>query len=993
MPVPVDASVAAEVTLCPPLEVSPLDLRSYRAVTLSNQLQVLLVSDKNSDKAAAAIDVAVGHFSDPPELPGLAHFLEHMLFLGTDKYPEEGSYNKFLAENGGHSNAYTSTENTNFHFEMVTKDKEPDQNGGEPPMPRFEEALDRFAQFFTAPLFTESATERELNAVHSEHQKNLQNDARRMYQLKKTVCNPKHPYYKFGTGSKETLWDTPKEAGIDTRAELLEFHKKYYSANLMSLCVIGPFDLDQLQTWVAELFSKIRNHNAPNPCEEYKDIEPLLPEHLGLMFHMETIKEIRHLEMVWLTPSYIEYYRSKPARYVADLLGDEGEGSIISVLKAKGWADSLSAGAFDHLTFGMIQVTTTLTKEGVDHIDDIICIIYDYIRMAKEGGAQEWLFKEEATLAETSFRFRERGGAMSLVTNMASYMHNLPPVEYLSGQYLYKEFNPEKIAEALDCLTHENGNITIAGKFVSDKTTMKERWYETPYHVDKIEELTRRHWGDGSSNVQLHIPDSNPFIPTEFDLLAEPLSDGVEDNEGPIEVLKNEHMEVHHKLDRTFRRPKAAVFLCLETPYAYQSPWHSVMSNVFTYILEDALSEYAYAAEKAGFMYSLSQGTTGIRLLVQGYSHRLDVLLAAVVKKMTTFEADATRFEMIRDNVERDYINFGKNQPYALAMYYVNYLMEEPRWHVNDYLKVLKDGSVNLKALTQFSKDVQKRMFLRALVSGNISKESAIEMVKSVQSAMGYKPLPDIEQIHRRVVQSPIGKDVFTRNAHPNEDDNNSAIEVFFPIGPKGDFSKDVLLEVLADILNKPTFHELRTVQQLGYIVFEGVKGVEYVEGMYVIVQSTVAGPDDLLARIDKFLIEVRKDVLEPMTEDKFQDYVRSRVTTKAEPDKKLSVRSWRFWRELVDGYKQYDRAEKEIEALGSISKADVVEFFDSHIAPGGSARRRVISQIFGNQHPLSEKKPVPEGALEVANPLAFRRYCPLYPAGGVHDPFTAVVE
>lgn len=999
MPLPTLSATASGVTVGPPLEVSPLDLRSYRAVTLSNQLQVLLVCDERSDKAAAAMDVAVGHFSDPQELPGLAHFLEHMLFLGTEKYPEEGSYNKFLAENGGHSNAYTSAENTNFHFEMVAKGMDPEngidaqENGEHSTMPRFKEALDRFAQFFTAPLFTESATERELNAVDSEHQKNLQNDGRRMYQLKKTVCNPKHPYHKFGTGSKETLWDTPGKAGIDTRAQLLEFHKKYYSANLMTLCIIGPCTLDQLQAWVAELFSNIPNYDAPDPSEEYEGIEHLLPEHRGLMFHMESIKEIRHLEIVWPTPSYNSHYKSKPARYVGDLLGDEGNGSILSVLKAKGWADSLSAGAFHHLTFGAMQVTTSLTKEGVDHIDDIIAIIYEYIRIIREKGIQEWLFKEEATLAETAFRFRERGGAMSLVTNMASYMHTLPPAEYLSGQYLYKEFNPEKIIEVLDCLTAENGNITIAGKFVSDKVTKKERWYETPYHVEQIEGSRRRRWSSVNSNDELYIPEPNPFIPTEFDLLADPLPDDEEDNEGPAEIFRNEYMEIHHKLDRTFKRPKASVYLSMKTPYAYLTPWHSVMSNLLTYLLEDALSEYTYAAEKAGFMYSLSQGTDGIQLIVQGYSHRIDVLLAAVVKKMTTFEADATRFEMIRDNVERDYINFSKNQPYSIAMYYVNYLMEDPRWHVSDYLRVLADGSVTLKSLTQYSKDIQSRMFVKALVSGNMSEESAIELVKSVQTAIGYKPVPDIEQIHRRVVQAPIGTDIYTRNVHPNEDDNNSAIDVYFPIGPRGDFVKDVTAEVLADILSKPAFHELRTVQQLGYIVFEGVRSLDCVRGLYVIVQSPVVGPDELLDRIDKFMIEARKDVLEAMTEEKFQDYVRSLIATKAEPDRKLSARSWRFWKELTDEYRQYDRAQKEIEALRSISKADVVEFFDAHIAPGGKSRRRIVSQVFGNQHPLADKTPVTEGALEVENPLAFRRYCPLYPVGGIHDPFTKTGE
>ena len=90
----------------------------------------------------------------------MAHFLEHMLFLGTEKYPDENSYSSFLQENGGHSNAYTAAESTNYYFDVVHN--------------KLEEALDRFSQFFISPLFTESATDRERNAIESEHSKNIQ---------------------------------------------------------------------------------------------------------------------------------------------------------------------------------------------------------------------------------------------------------------------------------------------------------------------------------------------------------------------------------------------------------------------------------------------------------------------------------------------------------------------------------------------------------------------------------------------------------------------------------------------------------------------------------------------------------------------------------------------------------------------------------------------------------------------------------------------------
>lgn len=53
------------------------------------------------NQSAAAMDVRVGHLSDPAEYPGLAHFLEHMLFMGTEKYPDENEYNTYLSSHGG----------------------------------------------------------------------------------------------------------------------------------------------------------------------------------------------------------------------------------------------------------------------------------------------------------------------------------------------------------------------------------------------------------------------------------------------------------------------------------------------------------------------------------------------------------------------------------------------------------------------------------------------------------------------------------------------------------------------------------------------------------------------------------------------------------------------------------------------------------------------------------------------------------------------------
>ena len=223
-----------------------LDHREYCHLRLGprGELTAVLISDPETDKAAAAMDVGVGHSSDPASLPGLAHFCEHMLFLGTDKYPEEGSYQAFVSEHGGACNAFTGYENTNYHFDV---------NPAALP-----EALDRFAQFFVAPRFTESATRRELHAVDAEHAKNAQGDAWRLMQLLKSCAAPGHPFAKFGTGNLATLRDGAEgggtERGIDLREALRAFHATHYHATAMRLVILGRESLGELQAMCARFF-------------------------------------------------------------------------------------------------------------------------------------------------------------------------------------------------------------------------------------------------------------------------------------------------------------------------------------------------------------------------------------------------------------------------------------------------------------------------------------------------------------------------------------------------------------------------------------------------------------------------------------------------------------------------------------------------------------------------------------------------------------------
>lgn len=170
---------------------------------------------------------------------------EHMLFLGTEKYPVENDYSSYLSENGGYSNAYTGSENTNYYF-SVNKTA-------------LHGALDRFAQFFISPLFNSDCVNREINAVDSEHKKNLQQDNWRMYQLIKDLSDENHPFHKFGTGNMDTLMSD------SIRDDLIQFHSRYYSSGIMKLVVYGVESLETLKGWVVDMFTDAKDLGITRP--------------------------------------------------------------------------------------------------------------------------------------------------------------------------------------------------------------------------------------------------------------------------------------------------------------------------------------------------------------------------------------------------------------------------------------------------------------------------------------------------------------------------------------------------------------------------------------------------------------------------------------------------------------------------------------------------------------------------------------------------------
>jgi insulysin len=557
---------------------------------------------------------------------------EHMSFLGSKAYPKEDGFSSFLSANGGSSNAYTDSEDTVYYFSM---EAEADS--------RIEEGLNIFGSLFTAPLFTESATGRELNAIESENAKNLQTDSFRIYQLSKSRANSDHPYSKFFTGNKKTLLDDTKAKGINLRQELINFYDRYYSANQMTLAIVAPQSITKLKDFVKKSFSGIPNKEVDKPEEQWRGVAPyngnsVIPS-LQHVVEVVPVQDIRQVALSWpivyeSEDDYTEALLQKQSNYVAHLIGHEGPGSLLSYLKRKRWANALSSATEAELVdFESFDVVVGLTTSGLANVNKVIEAIFAYISMLRERPIPDYIFQEVLQINELEWRFMSKGSAGAYAQSLAPSMQKFPPSLYVAGprrialaetdsklldtstprtsfsSRAQLELTKESIINYISKLSLDNVMITVLSKSFEGKTNKSEKWYGTQYSVRPIPVETLMQWQNcpGAKSFKMDYPKRNVFIPSESGLRVKippkdkPPSTDFETRIIPIPppvVIRNDGPDgrwtVSFKADDRFGQPKAFVVFELLTSQVSETSYKSALSTFYDACVVDRLGEYAY---------------------------------------------------------------------------------------------------------------------------------------------------------------------------------------------------------------------------------------------------------------------------------------------------------------------------------------------------------------------------------------------------------------
>ncbi|MGB0894214.1 MAG: insulinase family protein [Parashewanella sp.] len=904
---------------------SPNDHRHYRYLTLDNGMKALLVEDNKTTQAAVSVAVNVGHFDDPESRFGMAHFLEHMLFLGTEKYPDAGEYHEFINHYGGAHNAWTGTEHTNFFCSA-----DPDV---------LIELIDRFSQFFIAPLFDVELVERERNAIESEYSMKLNDDIRRFYDVEKQCCDQRHPFAKFSVGNLSTLAGDPAEL----RKELLNFYQQKYSANLMTLCLIAPESLDNLETLAIEHFGRIENKEL---SKNYPDVPWLTPATLTQQISIRPLKKQKRLNISFALPNIQRYYQQKPLTFISHLLGNETQGSLLSYLKSKGWVNHLSVGGGSSgYNFKEFCVSFLVTQKGLDAVDEIVQTTFEYIELIKLEGLSQWRYQERSNLLEQAFSYQEQIKPLELVSHLSLNLHHYPAEDIIFGDYRMDGLIEEDAITLLDMLNCDNMRLLIVDQdlscFSNDKVQLSP-WYQTEYVAEAITTERLNSWRHPIPRSELVLPLANPFIirdiePRWFDY----------HQQTPEVLTEGKGFRFWYKKDQLFHVPKGHIYLAIDSLNASNTVRQAMLTRLYTELLLDYLTEHTYAAEVAGLGYHLYPHQAGLTLHISGFSPKQPQLLELVINKARERNFKPERFELIKNQMLRNWYNISKTRPISQLFSALTVTLQQRNYDPIQLAQELE--SATLEELHLHVQNFYKATYLEGLIYGDWLKPEAQQICSHVTEILSLVSAPSPEA--NRELVNLTSKGTLLRQVEIDHQD--SAILMYFQ-SSKTSIFKIALFSLLNHTMSSKFFHKLRTQKQLGYMLGTNYLPLNRHPGMIFYIQSPTNAPDELLKEIDDF-IDGFAGSIQQFTQHQWQQVKLGLINQIMEHDPNLKTRGQRYWTSIGNKDYKFDHREQVVNEIKYLTKEDLITFLNNKMANNREKNAdRVIIYSCGHQHKQS---------------------------------------
>lgn len=799
--------------------------RNTLKICLNNGLEVFLISDPKVAQSAAALSVETGSWNDPIETPGLAHFVEHLLFMGSGKFPSESDFAKYVGERGGEYNAFTSHDRTVFGFCLNHEGLE----GG----------LDRFSRFFIDPLFSLSTIQREKHAVHHEFEDHIENDAIRIWRVLKETGNPLHPNAVFSCGNLDSLANV-------TQQEIRDWFSSHYTAPRMHLVVLSSLPLRDLSQMVVKYFSvlsaeegKVHSYDPPFTSDKQK----------GHFIYINPSYKNRSLQLIWEVPrEFTQGGTMRPMQLVQLALDHEGDQSLGKILEKELLSSEMAIDYWcvekDHILF-LIEVS--LTKKGVKHVDEVIHTCFQAIHKIEEEGIPcylyDQLYSSEKQLAEyispqNAFDYAMNAAATLMDEEIETYPQKSSIPSSLDGEFLHS---------FIQSLVPENCLFFLMAPQSETQVQMSafEKWMGTPYAVRDIPKEKLAEWKNAVPHPYLEVRS------LESEVKNEEFENPWEDEEGLpetilVSVTPSSHIRLAYIEDAISNSLSA--FFCINNPMYKSSAKQAAMSTLYVSYLQEAMDKFFPADEKNSLSWILIPGEAEIYIFIKVFGGQKGEKLQRFFSRLRDLIVSEREFDEVRARYLESYL--GDPSPIEYAQSLVQSALVPSFYSQAEIFNRLSE--ITYEEFLPYSRKFFDEVYTEGIFYGNLSIAEAKEYWRLVELSMngersheellvdGYSRVPGITW------EKPIFIEQHTHR-------KGNALVLVLNVGPINRESWAVQ-KILSQLLQEEFFDELRTKQQTAYRVYSWVEPYQDVLLQYLAIQSSTHVPKDLLYRVEKFL-------------------------------------------------------------------------------------------------------------------------------------------
>ncbi|OOH91455.1 pitrilysin [Pasteurellaceae bacterium 15-036681] len=881
---------------------SPADKAIYQGIKLNNGMEVLLISDEKANKSLMSLALPIGSMEDPIEQQGLAHYLEHMILMGSKAFPETNSLDGFLTKNGGYNNAYTASDRTVYFMEV-------NHNA-------FDEAVARYADTFAQPLLSEQNAKKEVNAVNAEMIRAKSNDGFLMQAVNLATANPSHPMTKFAVGNNDTLSD---KENSKLQEELVKFHHQYYSANLMKAVLYSNQPIEQMAKLAEQTLGKVENKRIAQPT---LDMPFLRTEDKGVMIQYKPVRPSKMLSLSFDMPEDKAEFKHKSGEYLAYIFGNNTEGTLSDYLIKHGLSDSgiqPSSEADISRNSGAFSLYIRLTEKGLAEQDKIISMAFQQIAEIQKAGIQKSYFNElkESLAQEFQHLQTEKNG--DYISELASQMLSYPLEHIIDQSFVAESMDEEAINAKLAQMTIDNVRILV----VNDKaqTDKKTKYFEAPYSISKISPQQREKWLDFSQNPELKLPELNPYFATDFSLNSTDSS-----RKMPKLIMQEQGIAVYAMPSHYFiNEPKANIAMTFSMTNKSDDLKQSISAVILGYMNNLVQSKIDFQASVAGMDVSLTTAENSIGLSASGYTQHLSKLAKDVLNLFASFELSEDELTQAKQRVFEMLDQAEKDSALRQANRALTNFASYPYFDVDKTRKMVAE--VTLQDIQQMrEKLLNQSTGLNVLSVGNTSDEQLKDLIGEVEkvvkhnnSAIDYGRYIDIHQSQRKL-------NYIKQISH----EDNALVVAYYP----NDYqelegvSYSILLK---DILSRWYFDDLRTDKQLGYAVHATRGSIGKTSGLQFLVQSPTASPKEIMVHNQRFFAE-SLEKLKAMSAEEFEKYRASLLEQLQFKPESLDQEFAEFVTDFSRGNSKFDRKAQIIELVKGLTQQDIIDFYQKAV-------------------------------------------------------------